>query len=359
MNGIEAIDKNFALGQEANDKNSLKYYPIPHGDFDLYGVYYCEKSKRFMRMPSDAAEQVNEGVKTLAPFTAGGRIRFSTDSSALELRVSYEYLRLMVHMPVFGQGAFTLLEEKESGRRLVKVLSPDFNDLQGFTAAVDLPSDKQMHSYILYFPLYNAVQSLTIGLDETACVKGGRKYRNEKPILYYGSSITQGGCASRADNAYQALIEKWNHIDFINLGFSGSARAEDAMVDYLTTVDCSLFVCDYDHNAPDAEYLQNTHFRLYERYRKIRPDVPILFLTKPDGFRDPQGEERAKIIQKTYLKARRQGDKNIYFLHGKNFYTLSEQENCSVDGCHPNDFGFYCMAQAIYRKMKQIDKRFE
>ena len=64
------------------------------------------------------------------------------------------------------------------------------------------------------------------------------------------------------------------------------------MVDYLTTIDCSLFVCDYDHNAPTVEYLRDTHYRLYERYRKVRPDTPILFISKPDIQNDPKGEER-------------------------------------------------------------------
>ncbi len=357
--GIERIDKNFATSQTVECKDGMAYYAIPNERFDLYGVYYCEKTHRFTRMPDDVAERVSEGVRLLAPWTAGGRLRFSTNSSKIEIKVEYDELYTMRHMPIFGQGGFTLLEEREAGRKLYKVLAPNFTDEKGFTDVALLPADGKMHDYILFFPLYNGVKSLTVGLEETACVKGGKKYRDEKPILYYGSSITQGGCVSRADNAYQAWIEKWNNLDFINLGFSGNAKAEDTMIEYLAGIACSLFVCDYDHNAPNAEHLQNTHFKLYEGFRKTHPDTPILFLTKPDWFNDPQGEERAKIIRQTYLRARKQGDKNVCFLHGKNFYKVSEREYCSVDGCHPNDLGFYRMAQAIYRKMKQMDKRFE
>lgn len=356
---IEEIDKNFALQGQTNATNVLEYYQIPHKAFDLYGVDYCQDRNCFARMPLSVAENVSEGVKVLSAHTAGGRLRFSTDSTTLELRVTYEGLGVMLHMPVFGQAGFTLLEETDDGRKLVKVLAPNLSDAKGFVATADLPQGGVMRNYILYFPLYNGVSSLTIGLNAGAKVGSGKQYRDIKPVLYYGSSITQGGCASRADNSYQAWIEKQNEIDFINLGFSGNAKAEDAMVDYLATIDCSLFVCDYDHNAPTAEYLRDTHFRLYERYRKARPDVPILFLTKPDGFRDPNGKERAEIIRKTYLKARLKGDKRVYFLDGKHFYGIEERENCAVDGCHPNDLGFYRMAQAIYRKMKRIDKQFE
>jgi len=118
-------------------------------------------------------------------------------------------------------------------------------------------------------------------LDKNARVNGGKKYRDELPILYYGSSITQGGCASRPDHAYQALIAKWNNIDYINLGFSGNAKGEDIMVDYLASMDCGLFVCDYDHNAPTAEYLKNTHYCLYKRYREKQPSWLPLVLVKP------------------------------------------------------------------------------
>ncbi len=356
--GIEKIDKNFA-NQTVEYKDGIAYYAIPNENFDLYGVYYCDKVKRFTRMPDDIAKQVSEGVEMLAACTAGGRLRFSTNSSKIEIKVEYEALSKMRHMPIFGQGGFTLLEETETARALVKVFAPAFTDEKGFTDVALLPNDGKMHDYILFFPLYNDVKSLTVGLDEKARVQNGKKYRGELPILYYGSSITQGGCASRADNAYQAWIEKWNNLDFINLGFSGNAKAEDTMIEYLAGIECSLFVCDYDHNAPTIEHLQNTHYKLYEGFRKKQPETPILFLTKPDGFRDSQGEERAQIVRETYLKAKKQGDKNVYFLHGKHFYKESEREYCSVDGCHPNDLGFYYMAKAIYRKMKQIDKRFE
>ena len=91
---------------------------------------------------------------------------------------------------------------------------------------------------------------MQIGLKEGAAVQGGRAYRKGGPVLYYGSSITQGGCASRPDNCYPAYISQWTNTDYINLGFSGNGKAEPAMVEYLASLPCRAFVCDYDHNAP-------------------------------------------------------------------------------------------------------------
>jgi lysophospholipase L1-like esterase len=249
-----------------------------------------------------------------------------------------------------------LLEETKKGTKLVKGFLPLFDQQKGFEGSADcnIKGGKTL-DYILYFPLYNGVNSLEIGLDEGASVGHGRVYRDIKPILYYGSSITQGGCASRPDNSYQALISKWNNIDFINLGFSGSARGETVMVDYLKNIDCSLFVCDYDHNAPTADHLEKTHYALYESYRKARKDTPILFLTRPD-YKAGQNEceRRERIVRETYERAKAQGDNNVYFIAGRTFFT-TDRQNCTVDGCHPNDLGFYKMAKKIYAKMQEID----
>ena len=354
---IEKIDKNFSLREQVGVERERTDYVLPHSAFSLYGIFYDEKEQCFTRMDCEIADALGEGVGTLSRHTAGGRLRFATDSSVFQLTVAYDFLWLMSHMPLTGSSGFSLFEEKEEGEIFIKNLAPISSDAHGFTAEIPLKGGV-MRNYILYFPLYNDVKEITIALDKNAQVKAGKKYRDELPILYYGSSITQGGCASRPDQSYQALIAKRNNIDYINLGFSGNAKGEDLMVDYLASIDCGLFVCDYDHNAPTAEYLKNTHYRLYERYRKKRPDTPILFVTRPDITGDAEGEERLKIIYNTYRKAKRKGDKNVYFLSGKSFYGKKNRWDFAVDGCHPTDLGFLKMAEKIYKKMISVDEKY-
>ena len=353
---IEKIDKNFNLRGTVEEGERIRY-TLPHPAFSLYGVFYDETEGRFARMNLDVADSVSEGVSTLSRHTAGGRLRFATDSSVLQLTVKYDFLWLMSHMPLTGSSGFSLFEETEKGEIFIKNLAPISSDAYGFTAETPLKGGV-IRNYILYFPLYNDVKEITIALDKNAQVKAGKKYRDELPILYYGSSITQGGCASRPDHAYQSLIAKRNNIDYINLGFSGSAKGEDVMVDYLASINCGLFVCDYDHNAPNAEHLKNTHYRLYQRYRKMRHDTPILFLTRPDITGDVEGEERLKIVFDTYKKAKKDEDENVYFLSGKSFYGKKNRWDFSVDGCHPTDFVFVKMADKIYKKMISIDEKY-
>ncbi len=353
---IKEVDPNFVINREPFTENGVRYYSIPNENFALYGVYYDKKREKFVRLDREIAKKVNAGVRTLSEHTAGGRLRFSTDSDVFVLQASYDYLGIKPHMAIEGQGGFALLEEKEDDVELVQIFPPTPKDKKGFTLSCHLP--RGMRNYILHFPLYNPINSLTIGLDESASVAKGKEYRSVKKIIYYGSSITQGGCASRPDNAYQGLIAKWNNIDFLNFGFSGNAKGERTMADFLGEFDCSLFVCDYDHNAPSPEYLQQTHYAFYECYRKKQPNVPILFMNRPDYYGKKTDRERAKVVRETYRKARANGDENVYFLSGKTFFN-KDKVNCMVDGCHPNDLGFYLMAKKIYKKMIEIDEIFK
>ncbi len=355
---IEKIDKNFDLRQKIN-VDGAKVYDIPSHCFSLFGVYFDALADRFVRMASKVAAKISAGVYSLNMHTAGGRLCFSTDSSFLQLAVRYSVFTEMSHMPLTGSGGFSLFEMTENGERHVANFTPIHQtDKNGYVASVSLGKGG-MRQYVLYFPLYNQVNRLSLALEGGAKVEPWNPYRNLAPILYYGSSITQGGCASRPDNSYQALIAKRNNIDFINLGFSGNAKAEKEMVAYLGGVNCSLFVCDYDHNAPTVEYLAATHFTLYQQFRKAQPTTPILFLSRPDIYRGNEGAvEREKIVKATYLKAKRQGDENVYFLSGKSFYGKRPCWEFAVDGCHPTDYGFAVMADKIYKKMLTIDKKF-
>ena len=354
---ITKIDENFKA-QTVITANGKTTYAIPSESFSLHGITYDSQEKRFVRMPLDVAKTVSEGVGYLAKHTAGGRLCFATDSKSLEITVTYSGLEMMQHMPLTGSAGFSLFERTPSGEQFIANLTPCPHQNDGFTAAASL-ADEKMREYVLYFPLYNNVSSLSVALDEKASVKKGKAYREVLPILYYGSSITQGGCANRPDNAYEALICKKNGIDFSNLGFSGSAKAEKEMIAYLGGLNCSLFVCDYDHNAPNADYLEATHYALYEGYRALRPDTPILFITKPDYTRDSEGERRIKIIRDTYKKAKKAGDKQVFFLSGKRFYGKENCWNFAVEGCHPTDYGFALMAKQIYKKMCEIDDVFK
>ena len=338
----------------------MDFYRIPDSRFRLYGVFYDEKEGRFMRMPSGIAASVSPMVDELSRHTAGGRIRFSTDASRIAVAMRCSGLAAMPHMPLSGSHGFTLIEDEGESHSFAALFIPNhYANYKESGSADGFYSEKlirggKMRSYTLYFPLYSDVRELTIGIPKGAKLGPGEEYRKEKPLLFYGSSITQGGCASRPDNMYQGYLSKWFNIDFINLGFSGSAVGEVPMAEYLASLDPSVFICDYDYNAPNADFLKDTHYRLYRIFREKHPDTPIICISNPDYDTDDSSEARLRVIRKTVSLAKRSGDRNIVLVSGKKLFGKESRENCTVDMTHPNDLGFYNMALEIAKALKKF-----
>ena len=190
-----------------------------------------------------------------------------------------------------------------------------------------------------------------IGLKKGYQLGKGKKYINEKPIVFYGSSITHGAAAGRPGNTYENFISQKYNVDYINLGFSGNAKGEQMMAEYIANLPMSVFVCDYDHNALTLEHLEKTHYPFYETIRKKHPEIPYIMVSRPDAninydFRDVR-EERTDIIRSSYVRAKASGDNNVYFIDGQTLFEGEFYESCTSDGCHPNDIGFMRMADKI------------
>jgi lysophospholipase L1-like esterase len=143
--------------------------------------------------------------------------------------------------------------------------------------------------------------------------------------------------------------------NYINLGFSGSARGEEIMAQYIAGIKMSAFVLDYDHNAPTIEHLENTHEKFYRIIRASNKELPIIILSKSD-FENAaeENKKRRDIIYKTYIDAIKEGDENVFFIDGELMFGIKDRDSCTVDGCHPNDLGFMRMAEVIYPCIERV-----
>jgi hypothetical protein len=211
--------------------------------------------------------------------------------------------------------------------------------------------DGKMRSYTVNFPVHSVVESLEIGLKPSAKLGEAKPYRDIEPIVIYGSSIVHGTAATRPGLTYPAIISRELNVDYRNIGFSGQAKGERAIAEWMATLPMSVFVCDYDHNTPTTDHLKATHYALYETIREKNPDLPYIMISRPDYWTMPNEWDaildRRDVIMSSYLKARATGDKNVYFIDGLSFNYAPHQYDMTVDGCHPNDAGFVRMADAI------------
>lgn len=356
MNAIalDEIDRNLKTTGISN-RSRLQFFDIRQEPFRVYGLCDDRQQPAFVRMPPDAAKSVSLGVEVLSRNTAGGRVRFSTDSDVIVLHAVMPAVGRFPHMPLTGSAGFDLyVDDPGDGiSRYWKTFVPPIDMSNGYESEIRFPSPKKRFITI-HFPLYSEVRNVLIGIDREASLGKGLSYWNELPVVCYGSSITQGGCASRPGNCYQNILAMQLHMDFLNLGFSGSGKAEDSMIDYLAGLPMAAFISDYDHNAPDAEHLKKTHYKLYEAIRKTHPGIPYLMLSRYDflGSHYEENIERRDVIYETYRRARAAGDRNIYYIDGASVFRGQYQEMCTVDATHPNDLGFALLANAIGAELK-------
>ncbi len=351
---LEEIDKNMAVCTEIGEPD-VRLYDVRQAPFCVYGLYNYKDEPEFKRMPDAAAEAVSVGVKELYRHTAGGRVRFATDSQYIAIRAEMTNIGKMSHFALTGSAGFDLfIDDPVSGTSsFADTFRPPFQITDGYSSKIKFQSRK-MRCFTIHFPSYSGVKNLYIGLQADAEVKEGMPYCNTLPVVYYGSSITQGGCASRPGNIYQNIISRNLRLDYINLGFSGSGRAEDEMVQYLANLSMCAFVSDYDHNAPNAEYLKSTHEKLYRAVRKAHPDIPYIMLSRPDFDRWREGSmDRRDVVMTTFHNARADGDKNVYYIDGEMLFSGPWRDMCTVDGCHPTDLGFALMADKIGDVLKK------
>ena len=344
---LEKIDKNMAT-ETVIRKDGLAFCDATDAPLHVYGV---EKSARgYFRLDPDVAERVSGGVAHLNFNTAGGRVRFMTDSMRIAIIAQRDTVYNPDHMTYCLVAGFDLYADGE----YVTTFRPGAERAgeQRFESCCNFGErGKKMREITINFPAYGPVSELLIGVDADSQLLPPPEYKYEKPVVFYGSSITQGGCATRPGLVYSACLSRWLDANILNLGFSGSAKGEPQIAEYIAGLDMSALVMAYDHNAPNPEHLLATHEPFYKIIREKNPDLPIILVSRPQFINVGERDERLAVIKRTYDNAVVSGDKNIYFVPTPPSLEPIGNEG-TVDGCHPNDLGFWHIAKGIYPVLK-------
>jgi len=352
---ISLVDKR--LASCGIDGCEVEWISAHNKHISLHGVYFDEEEGLYMRVPGEVAEKANPHLRGLGIMTAGGRVRFVTNSPFIAIKASLPAFSPMAHMSITGSHGFSVYADGVFEHRYSPVfkdfsvnVSDPFKERVVFAEKKDLTESEKSRVIEIYFPLYGGVAELYIGVEPGSVIKSAPSYINKKPLLFYGSSITQGGCVTRPGNDYISIIGRRLNIDYINLGFSGNGNAEEAMINYVNSFDASLYAYDYNLYPDRPERVLPPHFSIYERIREKHPDAAILLYDKPAEYWD----EREEIIRSTYEKAKKSGDCRVGFVPAKALFGEEESDGCLVDCSHPNDLGAMRIANALCPVIKDL-----
>ncbi len=340
-----------------DSSGAMLYYDVrPLG---VEGQGWSDVAAPFSRLPSKAKTMVRPRIWELGTCSTGLVVRFTTDASAISARWNLASPRLaMEHMPATGVSGVDLYVKTDEGHW--RFLGVGYPDRQAMSAelASDLPPGTRQ--YMLYLPLYNGVSSVEIGVPRGATIRRAepRPADRAKPIVFYGTSIMQGGCASRPGMALTAMIGRRLDRPVINLGFTSNGTMDAEMATLLSELDAAVFVIDCLPNMT-PEMVADRAPTLVKTIRAARPNTPILLVEDPrlaKAFTSPSQRAghlaRRAALHKTYEVCLAAGDRNIALLQGDRLLATDGED--TVDGSHPTDLGFVHYANAYQPVLERL-----
>jgi lysophospholipase L1-like esterase len=344
---FEELDPNFL---RADPEAGLNWIDVRA--FDIEGQGWTDTARPFARYPKKAEGVVRDPVWELSQHSAGLCVRFKTDSKSISARWTLLHENLaMSHMPATGVSGLDLYirdDARPAGRRYHWI---GFGTPEARENKAELVGGLRegTHEFILYFPLYNGVESLEVGLPQDASLEPIA--RSEKPIVMYGTSILHGGCASRPGMSYPAIMGRRLDYPVINLGFSGNGQAEPEVAELLAELDPEVYVLDYCPNVGPEGIRERTE-PFVQIIRNAHPQTPIVIVENvvyqkhlyvPGACENYQSKNSE--LRDAYDRLRGAGTKHLLYVPAENL--LGHDGEGTVDGVHPTDVGFMRMAETI------------
>ena len=351
--GIAAV----TVGSRGWGAPAAKVEPKIDGDAAWYDVSrwgvegkgWSETARYYDRLPAKAEGVVRGPVWSLSRHSAGMACRFETDSAAIWVR--YRLLSsglAMPHMPATGVSGVDLYAQDKEGRwGWLAVARPGAQEVKARLASDVLPGRR---AYTLYLPLYNGIESLEVGVSPDAEFEPVAP-RTDRPIVYYGTSIAHGACASRPGMAFPSILGRRLDRPVINLGFSGNGRMDPEVGELLAELDAAVYCIDCLPNMEAAAVAARTE-PLVRTLRKARPKTPIVLIEDRTYTNTPFLPSRRKrhTGSRAALKAACErlladGVGGLHYVEGE--HLLGNDGEAATDGSHPSDLGMMRMADAL------------
>jgi lysophospholipase L1-like esterase len=324
-------------------------------EWGIEGKGFADTERYFDRLPARARNIVRDAVWKLSHNTAGMSARFEADTPAIYVRYEVTSTDLaMPHMSATGKSGLDLYARHEGAWRWLATHSPKEAFFAGAMLLDIIPCRR---AYQINLPLYNGVKSLEIGVPTGASFTPIAP-RTDKPILFYGTSITQGGCASRPGMAFVSILGRRLGQPILNFGFSGNGLYELEVGRLIAELDPAIFAIDCVGNSTTEQITARTE-PLIKLLRERHPLTPILLLDRPifpnanlvsHGKMDPDPKNRAQF--QAYQRLLASGMKRLYYRDNRDL--IGSDSEGTVDGSHPNDLGMMRYAEALEPELRRV-----
>jgi lysophospholipase L1-like esterase len=326
----------------------------------VHGVGWDELRSGYVRLPDRAHGVVRSEVWDLSRNSAGLSLVFESDAPEMIVLYGVKDGLGMFHMPSTGRSGLDLYATDSEGR--LRWVAPDFPAKMGndttryiYSGISYYPEGSRSYEYHLYLPPYNTITWLKIGLPSDAMIRFLPETRKH-PVVIYGTSITQGACASRPGNGWTDIVERELGLPVVNLGFSGNGRLEPEVLELIAEIDASLYILD---TTPNLTHATDIEFRILEavRYLRMRSDCPILLVEHSGNVGEIASDAKAKFrkanaqVRSAYETLRKRGIPEIYYMTHEE---LGLPMDGMVEGVHPNDLGMRALADGFEKKILEI-----
>ncbi|MFC1581972.1 SGNH/GDSL hydrolase family protein [Planctomycetota bacterium] len=357
---IDAKKFDKAMRFEYDRGDGLQWHDPAQPPFRLQGFPWFEQDRVFRRMPVKPEHQLPEAVDNLAWHTTGGQVHFRSDTRQINIQVKLPGRFDMDHMPHTGMSGCDLYIGPAADKIYYHTARFEIGALE-YSVCLFEHTEKVVREFTLNLPLYNGVQELAIGLTPDCAVETPPAYEDDRPVLIYGTSITHGGCASRPGMCFPNILSRRFNIPFVNLGFSGSGRAEAEVAHTIAAIpDPLLLAIDCEANCGPEGYYEERLPDFVNILREYHPQKPILVISRipniTERFQEKSRTARlARVEFQKDLVAERKasGDSHIYFQDGSDLLEPHGHEG-TVDTTHPNDVGFMNMANNLEPMFKKL-----
>ena len=326
------------------EERLLRWLPATDETFLINGLPWLRQNDgAYIRLPRRIEREVPK-VWNMARHPAGGRVRFRTDSATLRLRVDHGNDGFPWPMMSAMAMAGIELYEGPPERSVFRWVAVPASAKEPYELAVPVAADGAMHEYALYLPMYAKLASLDIGLDPEARIEPPSGFRKAGPVVFYGTSFVQGGCASRGSMNFPAIVGRRLGVDIVNLGFAGDGQCEPQVAECMAEIEASCFVMGPILN--NLPLMRERYAPFVACLRRKWPRTPILLMTRLHTVGQKEPYAVNQLVREIHDAMRAAGDRNVHLfdsfpLYGDGgFYP-------TADGVHPTDHGFMIIANAL------------